>query len=362
MQQALKEGYKVLGSFDFLGNPVGLFQNLGTGFLDFFVEPSKGIIRSPSEFKTGLAKGSMSLLKHTIYGLCDTAQRMTGSAARGLAAFTMDTAYRQERDQLYQQPVDTVTSGLVLGSRSLKAGLVHGVQGIVSVPVRQTKAEGAVGLAKGIPMGLAGIILKPLAGGADMISLTSSSLRNVAAPGIGPKARRRFPRYIPLDRSLVPYDIRMAYGQHLLTMATRTFHSQSYSQSNHTSHDSKDNAVATDENGESNRDKDMDKENYQAHIIWQNSTTVVFTNKRIICFADPHGVRRRWETPLSNVLGARITDDGIKLLLKRPVNKKNPFKKTSTVLIKCTETASQNFVYDLILRMLRIFDNSQASS
>src|SRR5206468_2879192 len=41
---------EILGSLDFLGNPVNLFSNIGSGFSDFFYEPAKGLVVSPKEF------------------------------------------------------------------------------------------------------------------------------------------------------------------------------------------------------------------------------------------------------------------------------------------------------------------------
>jgi hypothetical protein len=54
--QAVLEVYKVVGSIDILGNPVGLFSNLGTGVMDFFYEPANGLVQSPKAFGKGLAK------------------------------------------------------------------------------------------------------------------------------------------------------------------------------------------------------------------------------------------------------------------------------------------------------------------
>jgi hypothetical protein len=39
--QAMKELYKVVGAVEFLGNPIGLISDLGTGVMDFFYEPAK---------------------------------------------------------------------------------------------------------------------------------------------------------------------------------------------------------------------------------------------------------------------------------------------------------------------------------
>ncbi len=40
-REGLREAYKVVGSIELLGNPVGLVRNLGTGVKDFIAEPAK---------------------------------------------------------------------------------------------------------------------------------------------------------------------------------------------------------------------------------------------------------------------------------------------------------------------------------
>ena len=67
-----------------LGNPVGLVQNLGTGVLDFFYEPAQGLVKSPKDFGMGLAKGTSSLVRNTIYGTFNTVAKITGAMAKGL--------------------------------------------------------------------------------------------------------------------------------------------------------------------------------------------------------------------------------------------------------------------------------------
>lgn len=35
----------ILGSFEFLGSPLSLVNNLGTGVYDFFYEPAQGLVK-----------------------------------------------------------------------------------------------------------------------------------------------------------------------------------------------------------------------------------------------------------------------------------------------------------------------------
>lgn len=41
---AISQFYKIIGSTDILGNPVGLLDKLGTGFAEMIAEPSKGLV------------------------------------------------------------------------------------------------------------------------------------------------------------------------------------------------------------------------------------------------------------------------------------------------------------------------------
>ena len=56
-QQAFFQFYKLLGSSDIIGNPVGLVDKLGTGVFEFVSEPTKGLLKGPDEFIGGIGKG-----------------------------------------------------------------------------------------------------------------------------------------------------------------------------------------------------------------------------------------------------------------------------------------------------------------
>jgi len=43
-EQFVAQIYRVLGSADFLGNPVGLFNNVSSGVQDIFYEPIQGVV------------------------------------------------------------------------------------------------------------------------------------------------------------------------------------------------------------------------------------------------------------------------------------------------------------------------------
>ena len=68
-----------MGSSDLLGNPVGLLENIGTGFLEFFNEPRKGFMQGPKEFGEGIAKGIASLIGNVVGGGLNSVSKITGT-------------------------------------------------------------------------------------------------------------------------------------------------------------------------------------------------------------------------------------------------------------------------------------------
>ena len=54
--QAIKGSYKLLGSVEFLGNPVNIVSSFGTGFKDFFYEPISGVVHGEGEFGKAVSK------------------------------------------------------------------------------------------------------------------------------------------------------------------------------------------------------------------------------------------------------------------------------------------------------------------
>lgn len=58
-QDVLRQLYRVLGSADFIGNPVGLFTNVSSGVADIFYEPFQGVVvHGNKELGIGIAKVS----------------------------------------------------------------------------------------------------------------------------------------------------------------------------------------------------------------------------------------------------------------------------------------------------------------
>lgn len=97
-EQALAQIYRVLGSADFLGNPVGLFNNISSGFADFFYEPWQGfVMHGNRDIGVGIARGATSLAMKTVFGVTDSMTKFTSSIGKGLSAATLDQEYQTKR-------------------------------------------------------------------------------------------------------------------------------------------------------------------------------------------------------------------------------------------------------------------------
>jgi hypothetical protein len=56
-QDVLRQLYRIIGSADFIGNPVGLFTNVSSGVADMFYEPFHGVVmHGNKELTIGIAK------------------------------------------------------------------------------------------------------------------------------------------------------------------------------------------------------------------------------------------------------------------------------------------------------------------
>jgi hypothetical protein len=177
-RQLWKQLHKILGSFDFLGNPVGFLDHIGTGVRDFVYEPLEGLKIGGKGFSKGLAKGTASLMTNTVDGTFDAASKISGTFGQGFANLSLDDHYQQNRARARRRHVRGVREGLVQGSRELSLGLYEGVAGLVLNPMRGAQESGAVGFVRGTITGIIGLPVKPVAGIFDFASRATQGVRN----------------------------------------------------------------------------------------------------------------------------------------------------------------------------------------
>jgi len=203
-EQGLRQIFKLIGSLEFLGNPVGLVDHLTGGVKDFFYEPAKGIVKSPEAFGEGLAKGSVSLIKGA-FGVFGAAGKFTGAIGKGIATISMDDDYMAEVES--KRRPDNVFEGVASGVKGIGTGIFKGVTGIVTDPLKGAKKDGASGFFKGMGKGLLGVVAKPTAGVANAVADTLKGIEKTPSSMLEEQAYSypiRHPRKI--EGSLTVYD------------------------------------------------------------------------------------------------------------------------------------------------------------
>ena len=178
-QECLRQIHIILGSADFLGNPVGLFNNVSSGVADIFYEPYQGLVMTdrPQELGIGIAKGASSFVKKSVFGFSDSMAKFTGSMSKGLAAATLDKEYQDQRrmSKSRNRPKHALY-GVTSGGNAFASSLASGIGGLARHPLQGAEKEGFEGFTKGVGKGLLGLATKPVIGAFDLASSKSSLL------------------------------------------------------------------------------------------------------------------------------------------------------------------------------------------
>ncbi|KAK3689238.1 hypothetical protein B0T22DRAFT_461182 [Podospora appendiculata] len=309
-QEALYQIHKILGSADFLGNPVGLFNNISSGFADIFYEPYQGLIMSdkPEDFGIGLARGAGSFFKKSVFGVSDSFSKFTGSFAKGLAAATMDKQFQDRRriTRARNRPKHAIY-GVTAGANSLFTSLASGVGGLARKPLEGAEQEGALGFFKGLGKGVVGLATKPAIGVLDFASNVSEGVRNTTTVFDGTELDRvRLPRYIPADGIVRPYSQREALGQSWLKQV---------------------------DNG-----KYFD-EQYIAHLELPTEDMVVMVTFARILLIRSRRLQTEWDVPLKDVQTIAKERTGLSLTLRGGTN--GPF-------IPIGQESGRTFIYKMV--------------
>lgn len=216
VQESLRQIHVVLGSADFLGNPVGLFNNLSSGVADIFYEPYQGLVTDrPQDLGIGIAKGASSFVKKSIFGFSDSVSKFTGSISKGLAAASMDKEFQDQRrmSRSRNRPKHALY-GITSGGNAFASSLASGIGGLARAPMQGAEKEGAAGFVKGVGKGLLGLATKPAIGAFDLASNLAEGVKNTTTvfdqEGLD---RVRLPRFIAMDGIVRPYSQREALGQ-----------------------------------------------------------------------------------------------------------------------------------------------------
>ncbi|KAI0596932.1 vacuolar protein sorting-associated protein 13 [Biscogniauxia sp. FL1348] len=309
-QEVLYQVHKIIGSADFLGNPVGLFNSISSGITDVFYEPYQGLIMSdkPEDLGLGIAKGAASFVKKSVYGFSDSFSKVTGSFGKGLAAATLDKQFQDRRriTRARNRPKHALF-GVTAGANSFFTSVASGLGGVARKPLEGAEQEGAVGFFKGVGKGFIGLATKPAVGVFDLASNVSEGIRNTTTVFDGSELDRvRIARFVPADGIVRPYNQREALGQYWLKQV---------------------------DNGK------YFNENYIAHLELPREDMVVMVTYSRILLIRSRKLTTEWDVPLKDVQTIAKERTGLSIILRGGTN--GPF-------IPVGEESGRAFLYRMV--------------
>lgn len=317
-QDVLRQLYRILGSADFIGNPVGLFTNVSSGVADIFYEPFNGVVmHGNKELGIGIAKGAASFVKKTVFGLSDSVTKFTSSVGKGLSAATFDSEYQARRrmTQRRNKPRHAIY-GFAAGGEAFATSMASAMEGVLIKPIEGAESEGALGFFKGMGKGLVGAVTKPVVGVFDLASNVSEGIRNTTTVFDSPERdRARLPRLVPADGVLRPYSAREALGQYWM----RDLNNGAYRQ-----------------------------ESYVAHYNSPGSDLVILlTASKILSFWSKR-LKLEWELLLNHIQGVTVEDTGIRFAHKAG--------KAHDRFVFIPDKASQSWFFERVAGVVKNFN------
>ncbi|CAH1134889.1 unnamed protein product [Ceutorhynchus assimilis] len=190
----------IFGSIDFIGNPLGLMNDVSEGLSGFIFE---GNVKA--------------LVKNVTHGLSNSAAKVTESLSDGLGKMAMDDYHEEMRLKIIRQ-VETGRSSdhILAGFKGLAFGFLGGATGIFKQVYEGASNEGFPGVLSGFGKGVVGAFTKPVVGVLDFASETARAVRDSSRSKFTPE-RKRLSRCVRGPGSLLPrYDAKQSQGQQYL--------------------------------------------------------------------------------------------------------------------------------------------------
>ncbi|KAB0794994.1 hypothetical protein PPYR_11833 [Photinus pyralis] len=202
----------ILGSTDFLGNPIGFINDVSEGMSGLIYEHSVG-----------------ALVKNVTHGLSNSAAKVTESLSDGLGKVAMDDEHEEIRQRIRQVDSGRTGDHIVAGFKGLGLGILGGATGIFKQVYEGAANEGIQGVFSGFGKGIVGAVTKPVVGVLDLASETARAVRDSSRSSnrIVPD-KIRPPRCVVGAGGLLPcYSYKQSHGQqHLYTVNKRNYTEQ----------------------------------------------------------------------------------------------------------------------------------------
>lgn len=166
--ELLSQAVLILGATDFLGNPIGFFNDI-----------TEGVSGLVSEGDVG------GLIKNVAHGAANSAAKVTGSLSYGISKATVYDKYNEKRLMLRRCVGGTKPRGnadrskeyLVDGLKGLGFGVFQGLTSIVTETYEGVASDGFSGLFSGLTWGLIGTVSKPALGVLDLATGAATAVK-----------------------------------------------------------------------------------------------------------------------------------------------------------------------------------------
>lgn len=199
--ELLSQAVLILGATDFLGNPIGFFNDITEGV--------SGLV----------SEGDVSgLIKNVAHGAANSAAKVTGSLSYGISKATVYDKYNEKRLMLRRQRGDRSKEYLVDGLKGLGFGVFQGLTSIVTETYDGVASDGLSGFFSGLTWGLIGTVSKPALGVLDLATGAATAVKE-SSRGRSKElpAPLRLPRLVrSAGGSMLIYSRSDAQGQQLL--------------------------------------------------------------------------------------------------------------------------------------------------
>ncbi|KAJ8964860.1 hypothetical protein NQ314_004578 [Rhamnusium bicolor] len=191
----------ILGSVDFIGNPLGLMNDVSEGLSGFIYEGNVG-----------------ALVKNVTHGMSNSAAKITESLSDGLGRVTMDDYHEEMRQRIRQVESGKSSDHILAGFKGLGFGILGGATGIFKQVYEGASNDGLQGAFSGLGKGIVGAVTKPVVGVLDFASETARAVRDSSRSKTMPE-RIRLPRCVHGPGGLLPrYNLKQSQGQQYLYM------------------------------------------------------------------------------------------------------------------------------------------------
>jgi vacuolar protein sorting-associated protein 13D len=162
-QELKSHAMRILGSVDFLGNPLGLYAD----FLD--------------SFSSVLSNGDFTeLIFNLTHGVANSASKFTGSLSNELTELSMDEKHQETRETIRNNFSNGSVDHFIGGALGFAVGVFGGLTSVFSQTYRGYSENGLSGAFIGLGKGAIGTVSKPVVGILDLANGVATAIRDTS--------------------------------------------------------------------------------------------------------------------------------------------------------------------------------------